>query len=179
MGLRDLFKKQEDDFDPLADLTLSKLKLGYMVDYDLKTWEVTDYSRYDYGDGYETEEWELTSGSEVCYLERGEDDEVEWSLCKKIPIGVIEEDVRKSILETEDPPNRITCKGETFYLDESGGAYMHQKGEPTGEFIFWSFVDEEEDNFVTIEQWGENKFEAAKGQYVEEYQFTNILPAAG
>jgi hypothetical protein len=29
---------------------------------------------------------------------------------------------------------------------------------------------------LTIEQWGDIQFEAYVGQYVEEYQFINILP---
>ncbi|MFQ5585121.1 MAG: DUF4178 domain-containing protein [Calditrichia bacterium] len=45
--------------------------------------------------------------------------------------------------------------------------------------MYWDFIDEEDENFLTIEQWGETEFEAAMGYYVEEYQFTNILPGTG
>jgi len=177
MGLKDLFrKKQEDDFDPLADLTLSKLKVGYLVDYDLKTWEITDYCVYDYGDGIRADEWEFTSGREISYLERAEDDDVEWAFAKKMPIGAIDEDVKKSIIDTEDPPNQITCKGKKYYLDESGAGKMRKEGQVDAEFISWTFIDEQDENFVVIEQWGETEFETAAGHYVEEYQFTNILP---
>ena len=54
MGLRDLFGKKAKDKDrdaepdPIADLVLGKLKVGYLVDYDLKTWEVTGYCRYEF-----------------------------------------------------------------------------------------------------------------------------------
>ena len=34
-------KKKKEEFDPFQDLVLSKLKVGYLVDYDLKTWDVT------------------------------------------------------------------------------------------------------------------------------------------
>lgn len=179
MSLRDFFKgnKPEDEFDPLRDLNLSHLKVGYLVDYDMKTWQVTAYHRYDYGEGYIAEEWELTAGREKVYLGREEDDEVEWTISKKLPIGAIEGDVRKYIIEHEDPPSQIVVKGKTFYLDESGTAYFYEggKGEPIG-LIYWDFIDEEDENFVTIEQWGETEFEAAEGYYVEEYQFSNILP---
>ena len=33
---------------------LGAMKVGYLVDYDLKTWEVTGYNTYDYS-GFETE----------------------------------------------------------------------------------------------------------------------------
>ncbi|MCB0298288.1 MAG: DUF4178 domain-containing protein [Calditrichaeota bacterium] len=179
MSLFDIFKgkAENEELDPLADLTLSRLKVGYYLDFDLKTWEVTAYNRYDYGEGDYGDEWELTSGREKIYLERGEDDEVEWSVSKKLPIGAIEGNIPRHIIEFEDPPNQIEAKGKTYYLDESGSAYFYKggRGQRIG-FIAWDFIDEEGENFVTIEQWGEEAFEAAEGRYVEEYEFTNILP---
>jgi hypothetical protein len=79
MGFSNLFKKKnKDEFDPLTDLVLSKLRVGYFLDYDLKTWEVTGYNKYDFGEGYITKEWELSSGREKWYLERAENDEIEY-----------------------------------------------------------------------------------------------------
>jgi hypothetical protein len=181
MGWKDLFSgKQTEEPDPLKDLVLSKLKTGYMLDFDLKTWQVTNYFTYDFGDGYKTQEWELTSGREKWYLERAEDDEVEWTLCKKIPIGSIENSVHKQIIETDDPPDQISCDGQTYYLDESGAGHMYEKGHPPAkEFIYWDFIDKKDENYITIEQWDETEFEAVSGYYVEEYQFTNILPGGG
>lgn len=180
MGIFDFLKRQprEEEIDPLKDLRLDKLKPGYMVDYDLKTWQVTAHHRYDYGDGYWGDEWELTSGREKIFLEREADDEVEWSVSRLMPLGMIEPDVKKHIIEHEDPPNQIVVKGKTYYLDDSGPAYFLKNGGPERVgFIYWTFYDEEGDEFVTIEQWDEEEFEASHGVYVEEYQFTNILPS--
>lgn len=178
MRIRDFFRDKKDEpLDPLKDLILSKLQPGFMVDYDMKTWQVTAHNKYDYGEGYTSEEWELTGAGEAWYLERYEDDKVEWSFCKKIPIGSIEDDIRKHIIETDDPPKKIEYQGESYYLDESGAAYFLKDGkEPRQEFIFWTFIDEKENKFISIEQWGEQEFEASAGLYVEEYQFINILP---
>ena len=46
MNFKGLFNKQPDEpaLDPLHDLVLAKLRVGYLVDYDLKTWEVTAYN---------------------------------------------------------------------------------------------------------------------------------------
>ncbi len=46
------------------------------------------------------------------------------------------------------------------------------------ELLCWDYYDLSEEKTLTIEQWGEEKFEAAVGIYVEEYQFTNILPGS-
>jgi len=181
MGLKDFFRKPpKDEFDPLTDLELSKLRVGYMLDFDMQTWQVTGYNRYEFGEGYSTDEWELTSAKGKWFLERSENDEVEWTLSKKIPMGAIEGNIRQYIIEHEDPPEQVVCKGKTYYLDESGPGYLLEKGEgPRREFIYWDFIDEEDEHFLTIEQWGDTEFEAAEGYYVEEYQFTNILPGGG
>jgi hypothetical protein len=42
--------------------------------------------------------------------------------------------------------------------------------------VSWDFEDEQEKEFLTIEQWGETKFDMQVGFTVEEFQFTNILP---
>ncbi len=178
MPFKSFFKKkeQEPEFDPLRDLTLSKLKVGYLLDYDMKSWTVTEFNKYDI-EGHEIFEWELTSSKEVVYLEREEDDEVYWSISKKIPIGKIEGGIRKYIIDNEDPPEQITLEGKSYYLDESGAGFFYKNGLGRGiEFIYWSFVDDDEKNSVTIEQWGETEFEASVGKEVEEYQFSNILP---
>jgi len=178
MALSDFFKKKkEEEFDPIKDLVLSKLRKGYLVEYDLKTWEITGYYHNDFGDGYMTEEWELTSGREKIYLERSEDDDIKWTLSKKIPIGSISGNIRQYIIENDEPTSEIIYNGKSYYLDESGSGYMTEDGdEDSTEFIYWDFIDKKNENFITIEQWDETKFETAEGFYVEEYQFSNILP---
>ena len=104
MGLFDKLKRKKEE--PDIDITLSKLKVGYLLDYDLKTWEVTEYNKYDWGDDVYSYEWELTTSDEVLYLEREDDeDEVEWTMVKKIPIRSIDSGLGKYIQEHEDPPD--------------------------------------------------------------------------
>ncbi|MBW2366658.1 MAG: DUF4178 domain-containing protein, partial [Deltaproteobacteria bacterium] len=75
MGLKDFFKKKQPSDLKITDLTLSDLKMGYMVDYDLKTWQVTAHNTYDWGDGDLTLEWQLKSHDDTIYLELESDDE--------------------------------------------------------------------------------------------------------
>jgi len=180
MGLFDMFKRKPEPADPTRDLVLSKLKVGYFLDYELDSFEVTAHHRYDIGDDGEIEEWALDSGKQTYFLERFEDDDVVWSLARKIPIGAIDGDIRGHIHEHDDPPERIVYKDETYYLEDSDAGYFYENCKGSGdEFISWTYVDDSQKRFVTIEQWGENEFEAAAGDYVAEYQFTNILPGQG
>ena len=46
MGIRDLFKSKGDEqIDPLKDLVLSKLRVGYMVDHDMNIAEAIEAGR--------------------------------------------------------------------------------------------------------------------------------------
>ncbi len=184
MGFTDFFrkkKKQEPTFDPLKDLVLSKLKPGYFLDYDLKSWTVKRYNVYDWGDGMITEEWEIKSGNETCYLDREDDDEVEWTLSRRLPFKKLDADgsIARTIKKNDDPPGEISYEGKAYYLEESGGGYFQRDGKGIGtEFLTWNFEAESGEEFINIEQWGENDFSASIGIYVEEYQFSNILPSA-
>ena len=80
-------KKKEEEFR-IEDLVLSKLKTGFMVDYDMQTYVVAGYNKYQWNEGGVTDEWELKSGDETWFLERTQEDgEVEWSLCRKLPLS--------------------------------------------------------------------------------------------
>ncbi len=179
MGFGDLFrwKKKEENFDPLRDLTLSRLKAGYLLDYDMKTWEVRAYNKYEW-DGEYTEEWELKSGSETMFLEKEEDDgDADWSLSWKVSISKIDKSVAERIARDEDPPDEIVFEGEKYFMSESGAGYFLKGGTGLGEgFISWEYEDESGEKLLTIHQWGDNDFELSRGIYAEEYQFTNILP---
>jgi len=178
MGLFDIFRSKQPEADPLADLVLDRMKVGFLVDYDLATWTVTAYNRYDF-DGDAVEEWELTEGHRKRYLERGEDDGVHWALSKKIPIGSIDGDVRSQVLDHGDPPQRVTYQGTEYFLDDSAAGHMMADGDGAPqELIKWEYLDEEGEKYLTVEQWGETELEASAGVAVHEYQFENILPGS-
>jgi hypothetical protein len=168
----------EDLVNQVTDLTLSDLKVGYFLDYDLKTWEVVAYHYYDWGDGGNlTHEWQLKSADDTLYLEKESDDEVDWSVSRPIPFGSLGARVRNHILENEDPPDEIEFEGTTYHLDEFGGGKFFRNGKGPGrEFLVWDYEDDAGESFLSIEQWDEDDFEASVGTFVEEYQFTNILP---
>jgi hypothetical protein len=187
MGLLDMFRGKKKDMapelDPFTDLVLEKLRVGYLVDYDLKTWQVTAHHRYRFNKDEWVDEWELTAGREKSFLERAEDDGAVWTLAKKVPFGKIGSSVRRHILEHDDPPDEVIFEGTSFYLDESAAGYFYPDGKGDGDgkddgepLVKWELLDESEETYLTIEQWSESRFEASVGTSVEEYQFTNILP---
>ena len=174
------FKKKdsEPELDPLKDLTLSGLKPGYVLDYDLKTWQVTAQHRYDY-DGDRTDEWELTCADEVVYLEREEDDGITWTLTRKVGLSAIEGNLLVHMREKEDPPDTVTFDGTVYHGEATDVGQYFRDGEGAGqELISWSYSDDSGKKLLFIEQWGDDEYDAAAGEVVEEYQFSDILPGA-
>jgi len=175
------FKKKKEEpevLDPLS-ITLSDLKLGYVLDYDLKTWQVTAQHYYDY-EGDRVDEWELTCGDDVAFLERSEDDSISWGLTRKIHLSDVEGDIRGHMRDhdNDDPPDEVRCQGVMFYgVSSAVGSFYKDGGDEGQTFIIWNYLDESEERTLSIEQWDEDAFEAAVGEIVEEYQFSNILPS--
>ena len=84
MRIRKWLQRKEDE--PVGEYTLETMRPGFLVDHDLKTWQVTAKKTYDY-EGDIATEWELRSEGEVRFLERSEDDgRVELSLTRSISI---------------------------------------------------------------------------------------------
>jgi hypothetical protein len=182
MSLGDFFKKKadKDQFDPIKDLILSKLKIGYLVDYDLKTWEVSGYNIYDWDNEF-TEEWILKSPDakdNIIYLVMEKtDSQVIWLVSRKVLLSNLDHSIIDMIKRDQDPSTEIDYKTKKFFLSQTSAGYFLKDGHGEGdELIRWDYEDEQEENFITIKQWGEDEFELYEGHFVKEYEFTNILP---
>jgi hypothetical protein len=175
-------KDDDENVDGLADLRLDSMRMSDLVDYDLKTWEVTARCVYDY-DGFPTQEWQLTSGDEVRFLEREEEDgKTGWTLTRSISIGDIQEDVTAALGADEDPPQAIHFESRQYEAVESTAGVQRDIGadgstaEDDGrEFVSWNF-EAQDGRLLFLVRWSEQRFSAYEGEYVEEYSFTDILP---
>lgn len=189
MGLFDRFKNKaqhDAQVDSITDLTLTSMRPGFLVDYDLKTWEVKAANRYEWGSMISLE-WQLVSADDTIYLECETDDETEWSISRPISFRSLGESVRRAILETGDGPDQISWQGQTYYLEETAGGHFFANGQVTGKaaqsdegapLLQWGYETEDGSSYLTIEQWGETDFQAFAGGPAHEYQFSNILPPA-
>ena len=166
--------EEEGEEPARTDYTLDTMQVGYLVDYDLKTWEVVGYNTCDY-EGFETQEWELRSGDELRFLEKDEDQLV---LTAKIGVRQIQEDVVDAIAQNGDPPAQLHFQDRAYQAVESSAGELREGGKGLGrEFVSWSYESAEGGRVLFISQWGERDFRAYEGVHVEEYQFTDILPS--
>jgi len=180
MGLFDFFKKKEKNtYDP-TNITLMDLQKGFVLEYDLKTWVVQEVYEYDWGDNYFSREYKMDSGDDTFFLHVEKDDELFLTITKKIKVTMIDEDLPEYLEEHEKAPKKIHYKNKTYYLDgNENPGYFKDLSDPKKdwvEFISWDYYDENDDEYIGIEQWGEREFEASAGQVVKEFEFSNILP---
>jgi hypothetical protein len=159
---------------PRTEYTLDAMQVGFLVDYDLKTWEVVGYGTCDY-EGFETQEWELRCGDELRFLEK---DEEQWVLTAAIGVRQLAEDVPRAIAQGGDAPEELHYRERSYKAVESSAGEFREGGKGLGrEFVSWAYESADGERVLYLSQWGEREFRAYEGQYVEEYQFTDILPA--
>lgn len=179
MGIFDrLKKKREIDYDPL-NIKVTDLQIGFILDYDDKTWEVKDIYEYDWGNHSFSKEYKLRSASETVYLSVEEDDGYELAIFEKVKLRKINNDLPEIILRDEKPPRELVYSGIIFYYDKESPGYFKPQGadeKEWEEFISWDYYDDSEKHLITIEQWEEDAFEASVGKVIREHEIYNILP---
>lgn len=169
---------QEPHYDPLR-IKVTDVRRGYLLDYDLKTWQATEEYEYDWGDNYFTYEFKLESGAEVRYLSVQEDgEEVTCWLMVPLRFSLLDASVEKAMLEHGKPPRNISYKGVEYYRDgEFPGYFRNIDDEEFAPFVEWTYFDEQNTRVLSISQWEEGEFEASIGEVIPDRAFSNILPA--
>ncbi|GAA4822267.1 DUF4178 domain-containing protein [Algivirga pacifica] len=169
-------KEEEPHYDP-TDIKVMDIRKGFILDYDLKTWEVTEEYEYDWGNDYFTYEFKLTCADDTLYLGVEEDDEVECTVTRKLSWGRMDEEVEQALVQRGKPPRQIIFDGKVYYRDEESEGYFRNIKDTRFEpFISWDYYDDTERHYLSIEQWGKESFEAAVGVVEPESAFSNILP---
>lgn len=179
MGLFDRFKKKEDPhYDP-NNMRIEDLRVGFMFDYDLKTWIIKEEYEYDWGDNYFTREYKLEASDDTAYLHIDYNDEGFMTLSRKLKVRDLGEDIPEEIIKNKRPPKKITFADTEYLLDKESPGYFSDDPEDDNswtEFISWDYYNTDESLVACIEQWGEREFEASNGKVVKDFEITNILP---
>ena len=93
-----------------------------------------------------------------------------------------------TILEDEDPPETVHLAGRAFAAVEASTGVQRVADDEAKEeeeeaaiddgrdFVSWTY-ESDDGHVVFVLRWGDRDFSAYEGEYVEEYQFTDILPA--
>ena len=177
------FKKKKQlpqrHYDP-TNITIRDLRKGFVLDYDMQTWEVVAEYEYDWGNETFSHEYKLKSASDAVFLSVEDEDELALSLSRKLNFSRLDESgaIEDAIHGKGKPPKSVDWEGRTYYRDSESKGYWKEVG-AAGEsepFVSWDYYDESGQYILTIEQWDDDEFEAAVGQVAAESAFSNILP---
>jgi hypothetical protein len=177
MGLFDRFKKKPE-YD-VTNIRVTDIQMGFIFDYDLKSWEVVEEYEYDWGDEYFTREFKIQSADGVAFLSIEEDDEIDIIVSKKVRAQSVSAEVLERIGNEERPPREFVYEGETYFFESETSGYFNdkKKGDKSWvEFIGFNYETKSGEKVITIEQWDENEFEASQGVRINDYEISNILP---
>lgn len=179
MGFFDsLFGSGDDSSgpEPVDDPSLDQLREGYMLDYEMRTWEVTKHAKYDY-EGWPADEWTLENGDDLLFLEYEYDDGDVFLLSTPAEITDVTVDGTsfRQVVREEEPPGTVTYQGTEYVLAEEGTA-TRTVDDRTNDLHYW--VYEADEGFVAVERYGSSDWNVYDGREVEPYEFDNILPRA-
>jgi hypothetical protein len=176
----DFFKKKKEPGYDVTNLSLKDLNVGFIFDYDMKSWVVNEVYKYDWGNNNFTSEYKVDSGDEVAFLHIADEGELEISLSKSIRISKIDEAITDEIEKNEKPPRKIHYSEELYYLEEDAAGYFRDLSKETEdweELVTWEYMNDEATKVLSITQWDIRNIEASAGLILKEYQFSNIIPS--
>lgn len=174
MGLFDFFKKKKEIN---INYTVNDLKKGFFVDYFLQSWEVKKVDIYDWGNNRTSREYLIDSGTERQYLHVEDEGQLVCTLSKDLELNQLPTGFLNHIVQQDDAPQQLVYKNETYQRISSAQGFCGEEGsneKDWSKFVNWMF--ENENGFISIDRWGEEEFSAATGKYVQEIEFSNILP---
>jgi len=158
---------------PLTDLSLTDMREGDLVDYEMRTWEVVTRAKYDY-EGWPADEWTLENGGDTLFLEH---EDGTYSLSRPVDMADVETPggtpLRAAVRDGGDPPEAIRYDGTTYDLDENGPA-TRIVGDKRQELHYWVYADG--DDFLALERYASADWNSYAGREIQPYEFDNILP---
>jgi len=176
----DFLKKKKVPAYDVTNLSLKDLNVGFIFDYDMKSWVVKEVYKYDWGNNNFTSEYKVDSGDEVAFLHIADEGELEISLSKSIRLSKIDEAIADEIEKNEKPPRKIHFNEKLYFLEEDAAGYFRDLSKETEdweELISWEYLNDEATNVLSITQWDIRNIEASAGLILREYQFSNIIPS--
>lgn len=175
--LRNLFggKPQNDTPDINIHKTVHDLEPGYILDYDMDSWEVLASYTYRYK-GYSTKEYKIRSGSKTRFLNVSDANSLLLSMSEEADINQVDPKLRSSVLEG-NPIVHIHWKDERYTLKESSqGEFTDDRLQDWAAFRGHEYTNGDNTAFIYASKWEDGSVECYTGNYVKEFQIENILP---
>ena len=117
------FKKNKKPEYDVTNLSILDLNVGFVFDYDMKSWVVEEAYEYDWGGNHFSKEYKINSGDDVAFLSVEDDGDLNISLTKSIKLRAIEENVLEEVTKNKKAPKTIHFQKESYYLESDSAGY--------------------------------------------------------
>jgi len=182
-----LAKIKEPQRDP-SNMKVNNLTEGSLLEYDLQTWKADDMRVLYWTEGMEDGEHKVEKSIDL----KSEDGSKKMTMrvmrdsdSDKVPItkdiNVFQIDSRMNSYVSNgkfEPPTVLTFENEKYFRGGLRRGFNIDPGDNSyAVFESWDFQNQDKTKVLRVEHSGENKFSAQIGEYVNKYQFENLLPA--
>ncbi len=174
--LNEVPRKKKIGYNP-TDLTLQNLLKGYVLNYDLKSWEVIYEGQYDWNSGESDKIYRLSSednDSLLLYVDK------EMGLVTPyIEEKLQSNDVQAfAMLKPESAPAELKFSDKIYRKrDYSRGKFFTSDSDNFAELGQWFYVSSDSQSSLRIVQFSEGEVSVYTGKLAQAYEFTNILPS--
>lgn len=171
-----LFKSKTSEVqDTQIDFEIEDLKKGYFLDYDLKTWQITDFSTYIWDNGVKDFESTLFDGKDKLFLTYETVDEAS-SLFWEKKIDDIWIGARSKVRANQDMTQEKFWFNDLLYHFASQGSAKVKSTKETYTLINWLFESEDGKHLVSINKYDDGTIDAYLGLRIAAHQISNITP---
>ena len=170
------FFNEPEEFDPM-NITLNHIKKGYMVDYEMKTWETVAIGVYDWQDEIGEKVLKLSDGVSSIFVWLRTGTEVDILSGKQVNIHAVDSGLEAEMHHNGKPFNMLTYNEITYYLEnERRGNFAEESGKNRQQIASWDYLDGPRKHYLRIEQFGREQFKVFTGKVNSSFEFTEILP---
>jgi hypothetical protein len=166
------------NYDP-TNLTVENLKAGFLVDYELKTWEVVAEFQYDWFDGLTDRLFTLANDLEqVTVLLRKEQNQLIAQELKRINIYALNKQLPDEITFRKRPSALLHFQNADFFQEpEREGIFFDMVAKKGNQKVMcWEYFDQARRTTVRIEYLNDKEFKAFTGKLISPLSFSEILP---
>jgi hypothetical protein len=163
--------EQEAKRSTFKELTLENVGQGGVIHLmnvgpEMEEYDVTILSKgiYREGESHEWHELEGDNGRQKVWISIEEDDGLDVTLALRT-LKLRDLSINRSDLDrmNETAEGEFEFEGQTFYYEYSNEASFFSNGDTSREnesfFYYWEFENEKGDQFITIEEWENGKYE--------------------
>jgi hypothetical protein len=173
--LKRLFVTEKKEETPIQiEHSVHDLKVGYILDYNLESWEVLASYTYRYK-GHVAKEYKIRSSNKTLFLNVSDSNSLLLSISEEANINNVDAALRSSVLNNQ-PLARIDWNGQTYSLKESSkGQFTDDRLQDWASFSSWEYVTNDNKQFVYVSRWEDGTVECYTGRYLKEFEISNIL----